>query len=371
MRKGLVAQLATVGAIAALGAGVLLSAPAVAIARSVSVRSASTLAPRWGVFFTSPRGPSVLTDITAAGRSSAWAAGTNNAGLYVMHWNGKGWRQQTVPGSKNCIPYSVQATSATSVWVMCEWAVNGPPTAFVLSGGTWRSMQLPDTDTAIATGAGDVWGHGTGGSCTVGPSPVCTSQVWHWSAGTLTTFSVPGEVLSMTAAGGHVWLLSEHGMTSGGGIASGGFVTAYEGSSSGLRKVAALGVRVGIFPQIAVSPKGRIWVLDEGRGKHGRAAVYVWGGKRWTHDFVPADAYFGGSWGFIYDGGSGAWLGPYTHWTGKRWVITNPSGPTTKYELMYVAPVAGTSSAWAVGFNSARPGSRGYRGLIALLGRRP
>ena len=38
---------------------------------------------------------------------------------------------------------------------------------------------------------------------------------------------------------------------------------------------------------------------------------------------------------------------------------------------MFIAPVAGTSSAWAVGFNGARPGTRAYRGLITLLGSRP
>jgi hypothetical protein len=366
VRRSLVGRLATtVAAVVAIGGGALGSSAGAALAQSASA------APRWQVFFTSARGPSVLTDVTAAGRSSAWAAGTNDAGLYLMHWNGKGWHQQTVPGSKNCIPYSVQATSGSSVWVMCDWAVNGPPTAFVLDDGTWRSVQLPDTATATAAGTADVWGYGAGGgSCTTGSSPVCTSQLWHWSAGTLTTFSLPGEVLSMTAAGGHAWVLSEHSMTSAGGTASGGLVTAYEASSGGLRKVAALGVRVGVFPQIAASPRGRIWVLDEGRGKHGRAAVYAWSERRWTRYLVPRSADFG-SWGFTYDGSAGAWLGPYTHWTGKRWVITSPSGPTTKFELMFVAPVAGTSSAWAVGFNSARPGTRGYRGLIALLGRRP
>jgi hypothetical protein len=355
MRKGLVTQLATVGAIAALGTGALASTPAMAIARSATARSAAAAAaPRWGVFFTSPRGPSVLTDISAAGRSSAWAAGTNNSGLYVMHWNGKGWHQQTVPGSKNCNPYSVQATSATSVWVMCEWLVNGPPTAFVLNGSTWRSVQLPDTATATAAGSADVWGYGTG-------------QVWHWSAGTVTSFSLPpGYVVSMAAAGGHVWLLADTGASN-----QAGRVTVYEARSGGLTKVSAIGARVGVFPQITASRTGRVWVLAQGIGAHGRAYVYAWSGRRWSRYLTPRVGEYFGSWGFIYDGGSGVWLGPYTHWTGKRWVITNPSGPTTKYELMYVAPVPGTSSAWAVGFNNARPGSRGYRGLIALLGRRP
>src|ERR1700733_14192661 len=161
MRKRLTVQLAAVGAVAALGVGTLASTSAAATVTSAAVQSAASTAARWGGFFTSARGPSELTDVTAAGRSSAWAAGTNAAGLYVMHWNGKGWHQQTVPGSQNCVPYSVQATSATSAWVMCEWAVNGPSTAFVLNGGTWRSVQLPDTVTAVAAGSADVWGYGT------------------------------------------------------------------------------------------------------------------------------------------------------------------------------------------------------------------
>ena len=345
MRGGFAGRLGPVTAVAAIAACALGAGGAAASARTTAA------APRWQTYFTSARGPSDLTDVTAAGRSSAWAAGTNNAGLYVVHWNGSSWRQQTVPGSKNCIPYSVQAVSAATVWVMCAWAVNGPPTAFVLDNGTWRAVQLPDTATATATGSADVWGYG--------------ADIWHWSAGTLTSFSAPGNVVSMAAAGGHVWLLADTGSQ-----IQTGRVTVYEGGIGGLRKVAVLGVRVGVFPQITASPAGRIWVLDQGVGAHGRAAVYAWSGKRWTRYLVPQAADFG-SWGFAYDGGAGAWLGPYTHWTGRRWVITSPSGPTLQFELMFVAPVSGTSSAWAVGFNNAQPGTRAYRGLIALLGSRP
>jgi len=357
MRQNVVKRLAAVVAVAAISA--LGSAPASATVQSVAA------APHWRIFFTSAHGPSDLTDVTAAGRSSAWAAGTNTAGLYLMHWNGRGWHQQTVPGSKNCIPYSVQATSASAVWVMCDWAVAGPPTAFVLDGTAWQRVTLPDTATATAAGDTDVWGYGAGGSCTGGSSPVCVAQVWHWSAGTVTTFSLPGSVVSMTAAGGHIWLLADtHAQTES------GRVTVYEGGNSGLRKIAAIGATVGAFPQIAASSAGRVWVLDQALRAHARAAVYARNGRRWTRHVVPRTAEFG-SWGFTYDGRSGVWLGPYTHWTGRRWVITNPSGPTSKFELMFIAPVAGTSSAWAVGFNDARPGTRAYRGLITLLGRRP
>jgi hypothetical protein len=243
---------------------------------------------------------------------------------------------------------------------MREWAVAGPPTAFVLDHRTWQQVSLPDTATATAAGSADVWGYGADGYCTGGSSPVCVGQVWHWSAGALTSFSLPGDVVSMTAAGGQVWLLAEKGDRA----------AIYEGTGGRLRRVAALNVRLGVSPQVAASPTGRVWVLDPGRRARGRAAVYAWKGRRWTHYLVPRTADFG-SWGFTYDGGSGAWLGPYTHWTGRRWVITNPSRPTAQFELMFIAPVAGTSSAWAVGFNSARPGTRGYRGLITLLGRRP
>jgi hypothetical protein len=164
----------------------------------------------------------------------------------------------------------------------------------------------------------------------------------------------------MTAAGEHVWLLAEKSDRA----------AIYEGASGGLRRVAALDVRLRAFPQVAASPAGRVWVLDQGRGAHLRAAVYAWNGRRWTPYHVPRKADFG-SWGFTYDGRSGAWLGPYTYWTGRRWLITHPSGPTTQFELMFIAPVPGTSSAWAVGFNSARPGTSGSWGLITLLGRRP
>jgi len=99
--------------------------------------------------------------------------------------------------------------------------------------------------------------------CTGGSSPVCVGQVWHWSAGNLTRFSLPGSVV--TAAGGHVWLLADtHAQTQS------GRVTVYESDNSGLEKIAAIGAPVAAFPQIAASSAGRVWVLDQGRGAHGR-----------------------------------------------------------------------------------------------------
>jgi hypothetical protein len=356
MRNSLRGRLATLTAAAAIAVGAAADAGAPAIAQTAAVT-----APRWTVFFTSGKGPSDLTDITSAGQRSAWAAGTDNAGLYLMHWNGAAWRQQAVPGSKDCIPYSVQATSISAVWVMCESAAGPSHTAFVLDHGSWQSVSLPDTDTATASGVVDVWGYGADGYCTGGSAPTCIGQVWHWSAGTLTSFAVPGTVVAMTAAGGHAWLLTQTAASR---------LAVYESESAGLAEVAPLSATIGPFPQIAASPTGRAWVLDRGLGKRGRAAVYAWDGGHWSRHLVPRAVFFG-SWGFTYDGRAGVWLGPYTHWTGTRWVVTSPSGPSAQYELMFIAPIPHTSSAWAVGFNSARPGTRRYRGLIALLGRIP
>jgi hypothetical protein len=325
--------------------------------------------PHWRVFYTPPRSPSQLTVIAAIGRRDAWAAGSNNAGLYVVHWNGADWRRVDVPGGRNFVPTGIQATSANDVWISGSGGTE--PAAMVYNGTAWDPVNLPEPSYAYAVvSSTDVWGI-RGGSCTAGARPQCTTDIWHWSDGSVTTYSVAGEVQDIVAAGRHVWILAQQALH-GGPPTSSSLPQFYYGDASGLHELTTPRGRIGTFPQIAASPSGQLWLLAPGLSRHAFGAVDYWNGTRWTRYAIPArpDVSFG-SWGFIYDNHNGVWLGPYLHWTGRRWISTSPHGPNGSFELMFVAPVPGSASAWAVGFNSARPGSRSSRGLIALYGERP
>jgi hypothetical protein len=167
-----------------------------------------------------------------------------------------------------------------------------------------------------------------------------------------------------------VWILSQQALR--GGTLGSSVPQFYYSDASGVRELTTPRGRIGVFPQIAASPSGQLWLLAPGLSRHRFGAVDYWNGTRWTAHQIPDRNDFSfGSWGFAYDDHGGVWLGPYLHWTGRRWIATTPPGPTRSFELMYVAPIPGSSAAWAVGFNSARPGSRASRGLIALYGERP
>ena len=352
---------------------VLLAATVLAV--SVVITSSSAVAatqqPRWRVFFTSPAGPSELTSIVSTGPKNAWAVGTNRAGLYVVHWNGTRWQRENVPGTRNFSPDGIQATSSNNVWITGT-GPNLPLTAMVWNGSGWHKTTLPaDTSDIAVLSRTDVWGiDASGTSCTAGSDPVCTSVIWHWSQGTVTSFGVAGLAQNIASAGDHVWVLSKRAIQGDTSLP-----TVYYGDDAGLHQIPSPTGRMGVFPQITASPRGQLWLLAPGPTRHRFGHIDYWNGQSWTRTVIPARSggkfLSYGSWGFIYDNRNGVWLGPYTHWTGRRWIVTTPAMPTQAFELMYIAPIPRSASAWAVGFNNARPGSQADRGLIALSGRRP
>ena len=50
----------------------------------------------------------------------------------------------------------------------------------------------------------------------------------------------------------------------------------------------------------------------------------------------------------VTDGASGAWMGPYAHWTGNQWVNTEPFSPVT-CGLADLTRIPGTATLWGVG----------------------
>jgi hypothetical protein len=355
---------ALVIAATAATAGGLCAGTAAAQPTRTSAASATTAkktsATAWRVYFHSHVGTADLTYVTATGPRDAFAVGGDRAGLYVLHWTGSAWRQVSVSGGEDCIPTAVQATSADNVWVPCS-NISGSPGTLVYDGHSWHKAPSAAAAESVVLGGTDVWGYTP--SCPGPPSaPDCTTDVWRWNGGTVTNYSVPGYVMAMTSGGSRVWVLSEPSADS---PTSTGKAQAYESTGAGLHQIASPGRRLGIFPQLAASPKGQVWILDGDTGSHARQALSYWNGRKWSTQLIPNRFDFG-SWGFVFDDQDGVWLGPYTHWTGRKWVATSPSGPTEAYELMEVAPVPRSASAWAVGF----PGS-GRWGLIALLGKRP
>lgn len=318
-------------------------------------------APSWRVLFSSRQ---TLTEITATGPRNAWAVGSSSSGLYAMHWNGSKWRQTTVPGGRGFQPYQVEATSSGNVWIIGAVLKTDQPEALIESSGTWRTMALPPGTTyggVAVLGSTDAWGLDGSGTCSGDPVE-CYPTVWHWTDGTFTSYPMTSGVVDIAGAGGRVFVLSH-----GGAI--------YYGNATGLHRMTSPPGTVGDFPEIAASPRGQLWLAAlRGAGTHKPDVLYYWNGHSWSRRVVPAKSmqlFYGSGDGFGYDGRHGVWLGPYVHWTGRRWIRTSPAAPTLAFELTNVAPVPGSASVWAVGANSVHPGKRGFRGIIALYGSRP
>ncbi len=356
MRKHLLARwsgaaIAAAGLVIALGAG-----PA---------QAASS--PRWQPFYTSTQAG--FSSITSTGPDAAWAVGTTRNGApFLLEWNGTRWRSAEAPGGQGFVPYYVQATASNDVWVI---GVGSTDAAYHWNGKSWHSVALPVPIYATVVSSTDVWGFG--GSvppCTVAKPATCRSRVWNWRNGVVSTYTVPGLVAEIVPAGGQVWVLDEQAIKNLDEPDETSLPAVYLGNATGLHKVAAPAGRIGVFPQIAASPAGHLWVLAPAASKGKPADLDYWNGHVWARRAIPRDLDYG-SWSFVYDGHSGVWLGPYTHWTGSGWVATDPSGPTTSYELDYVTAIPGSASAWAFAFSGAHVGKHTYLGMIALLGHRP
>jgi hypothetical protein len=348
--------------------GVLLSAAAASgLVLAVMAPASAAARPHWRLVLKASR-TSTLTAIAAISRRDAWAAGTIGSSAYVLHWNGSAWRRVSVPGTGGCTPVSLQATSASSIWLQCTTR-NGAIKTITGNGSAWSAVTEPIAPLWVATSATVTWS-ATYTDCTGGPggSPgSCSTGVTRDDNGTDTTYTVPGYVVAMTPAAGRVYVLAETSIHGVPGETSSGQPLIYAGTATTWQRKTAPGWEIAQAPQLAVSPGGRMWILDWHVRPHSHQMLSYWNGHTWTRRTIPASRRLTyGSWGLIFDGRGGVWLGPYTHWTGSRWVATDPASPGTDY-LDYVAPVPGTSSAWAVGWTEGnRP-----RAVIELTGPRP
>jgi hypothetical protein len=338
---------------AAAAAALVRSLALAGVLAAVLVPSAGASAaatPRWHVYLTSRLrlGP-VASDITATGRHAAWVLAWDRGPL-LLHWNGSGWHRQSVPGGRQFGPYQVQVTSDGSVWVS---GVNpdGQPIVEEKTGGAWHAVTVPPGTSAVAPlSATTAWGLAATEVCS-GTPLVCEDEAWQLSDGIVQVYPVPDNWETIASVGSHVWILSQSGVI-------------YSANNIGLHAIASPG-RLGEFPRIAPTARGGLWALTG--YVHRSDLLEYWNGRHWTKRTVPARrlklTY--GSGGFVWDDHAGVWLGPYAHWTGRRWIRTVPSAPTAALNLLTVTAIPGSASAWAVGINQSG------RYVLALYGRKP
>jgi hypothetical protein len=143
-----------------------------------------------------------MTGVATTGPANAWAVGFLLEGpqqqivnqLFVVHWNGKTWRTVTIPGGDGFFATSVEASSASDVWIFGQNDFAPFNQAvFRYDGAHWHEMAAPSYVTPaggsfsvggepLVLGASDVWMPTDFSSCTYSgkTAPKCSSIVWHW-----------------------------------------------------------------------------------------------------------------------------------------------------------------------------------------------
>ena len=108
--------------------------------------------------------------------TDAWAVGTASpTGAQIAHWNGKSWKQISVPAlpspyGKSYTLSAVSASSASNVWAVGSGG-NGETIALHFNGKSWKRVHSPSPGTSflngvVTTSSRNAWAVGTdSGSC--------------------------------------------------------------------------------------------------------------------------------------------------------------------------------------------------------------
>lgn len=113
--------------------------------------------------------------ISASGRNNVWISGTVPAHkgqrVVAYRWNGTGWHNTGLPGVPDNAP-GVSALSADSVWL--GWFTETSADALHWDGRHWRRQVIPgdvtaDPDNVVPDGRGGYW---------FGPGAILTGSTW-------------------------------------------------------------------------------------------------------------------------------------------------------------------------------------------------
>jgi len=314
-----------------------------------------------------------LYGITAPTRKDAWAVGftTAKSGRYsanYVHWNGKRWQAVTIAAAGRFRPWAAESTSPSDVWFFGELGSNFE--ALHLVHGRWRLLAAPGdmSSTTIAVlGANNVWMIGLAGSCEESTGQ-CSTQLLHWTGTQWVSYTVDALIQALAGSGTHVWAA---GIT-GPDVAthSTGQTALYQFADGGWRPFSSPHPGTGVPPMLAAAPHGHLWLLAA--PLHGdKWILRRWTGKRWTQLTIPRRLTKVPTLSvppMTYDGRAGLWVGPYLHWTGRRWIDGYPNfdpfPSLSGFGVQGIAPVPGSNSLWAAGAD--------HKGrMIAVYGSQP
>jgi hypothetical protein len=293
-----------------------------------------------------------LGGVTATGIRNAWAVGWIGNGTLLLHWNGKNWRREPATFPAGFGSLGIQATSAHDIWISGQSA-NGAQIEVHSVGAGWSTLDLPRgtwVGTATALDRNSLWG-------------LTSTAIWHWDGSAFSTYTLPGELLSIAGAGSNLWVLTLR--TAHGHLDK---PVLYRWNGQQFVQAKAPPGPMGDDQEMAASDRGQLWISPPSS-----AQLDYWNGRSWTRHVLRNHS---AAWviepGLTYDGHDGVWAGPYAHWTGHRWINAFPPGPSFDLfdDLYGVTGIPGSHSYWGVG-KALGPKEKRWNSLIDVYGRTP
>ena len=115
----------------------------------------------WNYSYLSATTGRSLNDVIATGPSDAWAAGTDGDTPLLMHFDGRGWQDHSLPENARTIGItSLAASGPDNVWVFAGYPMKEKTYAWRWDGSRWLDVPL-DTSYGVADSAvlapDDVW----------------------------------------------------------------------------------------------------------------------------------------------------------------------------------------------------------------------
>lgn len=331
----------------------------------------------WRFAYVSGLADANVASVTAPGRRDAWAVGTyqnakHQARPLVLHWNGRRWARFAVPGMPAAmVPTLVTSTSPDDVWIFVRSNSDPSGEEFRWNGQSWSELPGPPSSnggligSAVVLSDGSAWELGNI-ACTGAAPPACTA-LWQWDGVRWNLVQVPTDVQELAGSRNHVWLV---GQDSARTYAR---PVVFRWTGAQWAKFPGPYGRRTLFPTIAATPSGGLWLLSLASTRRASTLLYRWRAGAWSRIVVPSA--FGNSNGLVADGFAGVWVGSTGHWTGRQWINTSRIAPTPRGAWALSAPVAvvqGMRSAWTPAFHCTRGSCRiVHWNALALNGRRP
>ncbi len=377
---------------------VVASAATAALALIAGAASAQTAsAPHWSIVQTlGPAGQaSRLQAVTATGPGDAWAAGQLCEGcspsprLVVERWNGKGWKQQSLPAKIARNDYgvvSLTASSSTDTWIISS--TNSGSVAVRWNGQHWSAQSLPawvvriafgsglTDNTAVTFGPKNVWDFSLGAATLPTVAARYNGRSWHKAY-------LPGMPVYVSAvAANDIWAVGPTKKTMRLSTSKQTNIAmhwnGHSWKSITIPKLRSTPPGGFIDAVVAEGPK-QLWIGEPTGGPIGDLSgkMLHWNGVKWTHVSVPRGVFNQPTGApIVQDGHGGLWMqgnGPAPkyllylyHYNHGRWTrYLMPHG--TNINLLGFSWVPGTAGVWAVGLDTAFPHDT-VKALIAGYG---